>query len=456
MSLLYGIVKAKVLMLATPALVVGLLLFVVIAALGGAAHTGELDEEEETTTPQGKAMGTTADGYTFPLNPEEVQYSYINDWGFPRTGHTHQGNDIMCATGSPFRAVCSGQITRIVLAGSEYVNTDGTPNSNGGTGQGGAGGNAGCYPVLTDNQEPNNATLPSGTFFYYMHSQTITPEILDKAGIPKHANGKYLAGRYDGITPVDVTVGDVLGTVGYTGNAGEDAPHIHFEVHPGGGGPQNPYQYLQEWEAAAKSGTAGGTASSEIKDGKAVCPAQITAYLESIHSAVLETSPDIGTTIRETCEKFNINPAFVLAISYAEMHCMSRDVYPVGREPESQTVFNPAGIKGSPEAFQNATAPDGTPLNIIVTGGKDSSGHVKFATWDDGFKALVYTVYPYIYKPEDWRYSYVEGDYRQTFEHMSAPYVKGEPFNEFGVWQSWVDRAVPAYEKVLEMAATTQ
>lgn len=112
--------------------------------------------------------------------------AYANDFGAPRSGHTHQGNDMFAPTGTPELAVVSGNVTY---------------------GDGGGGG-MGAYIAGDDGNR----------YVYYHLSAYVGP--------PRH-----------------VTVGEVIGKVGATGDA--KGPHLHFEIHPGGGPAVDPHPTLE-------------------------------------------------------------------------------------------------------------------------------------------------------------------------------------------------------------------
>ena len=134
------------------------------------------------------------DGFVFPVGEP---YSFIDSWGFPRMmgteyQHGHQGTDIMAPFGTPLYAAERGVVIRV---GSDVL---------GGT------------KLWVKGQ--------SGTYYYYAHLQG------------------YAEGVGEGTL---VEAGDVVGFVGDTGNAKGGAPHLHFQVHPGGGEPVNPYGLLK-------------------------------------------------------------------------------------------------------------------------------------------------------------------------------------------------------------------
>ena len=117
--------------------------------------------------------------------PVGQPHSFIDSWGYPRSGgRTHEGTDIMASYGTPVYAIVSGSIT--------YA---------------GYGDSAGNWQVLSGSD---------GNAYWYMHNQSNI------------------------VTGGSVQAGQQIATVGDTGNA-TGVPHLHFEYHPGGGGPVNPY-----------------------------------------------------------------------------------------------------------------------------------------------------------------------------------------------------------------------
>jgi murein DD-endopeptidase MepM/ murein hydrolase activator NlpD len=115
---------------------------------------------------------------------------YVDDFGTPRVGHTHQGNDLFAEEGRALLAVEPG-VVRLA------------DNALGG------------FAVSLQGD--------SGARYYYAHMRERTPL----------ANGARVA------------AGDFVGTLGRTGNAKATPPHLHFEVHPQGGAAVDPFPLLQ-------------------------------------------------------------------------------------------------------------------------------------------------------------------------------------------------------------------
>lgn len=131
--------------------------------------------------------------------------SYGNDWGAPRHGpgpivRRHEGTDIFGPRGTPVISSSGGVVTGL----TEERGLGGTTVS---------------------------VTAPNGDRFYYAHLDEIAPGLTMGAA---------------------VEVGDSLGTVGTTGNAAGGVPHLHFEIHPGGGEAVPPLPYLDRWLLEAR------------------------------------------------------------------------------------------------------------------------------------------------------------------------------------------------------------
>ncbi len=118
--------------------------------------------------------------------PLGLPNGFSSSWGAPRSGgRSHEGVDMFAARGTP-----------VVAAGAGTVRV----------GRNGLGG-------LTVNLHD-----VAGNRYYYAH--------LDSVGV------------LDGQA---VEAGQILGGAGTSGNAAGTPPHLHWQVHPGGGGPVDPF-----------------------------------------------------------------------------------------------------------------------------------------------------------------------------------------------------------------------
>ena len=114
------------------------------------------------------------------------------NFGDPRSGHTHEGLDIMAREGTPVVSPTDAVVIR--------------------TGEGDSAGNY----VTTAN--------PGDESFVYMHLSKIAD--IDEGDV--------------------LEKGDIIGYVGHTGNAVAAAPHLHFEIHDEDGEPTDPFPRLTE------------------------------------------------------------------------------------------------------------------------------------------------------------------------------------------------------------------
>jgi hypothetical protein len=140
--------------------------------------------------------------------PVVGRVQYIDDFGAPRPGGPHLGNDIIAAKKSPAVAAEGGKV--------KYWTTS-RP--------------AGCMLYLYGE---------SGTAYYYIH--------LNNDVTMKNDNrGKCVKGiSYAVANGAKVAAGQQIAYVGDSGDADGRSPHLHFEVHPGGGKAVSPYPYLQK------------------------------------------------------------------------------------------------------------------------------------------------------------------------------------------------------------------
>jgi len=179
-----------------------------IAATGLPARNGRYSfrigsqTEVPAARPATKSTAATLDfafyGYAFPIPGAHEFGSSGARFGAARSGHTHQGQDVMAECDVPLLAARGGTVQY-----SEYE------------------ANAGNYVVIDGRGTPND--------FMYAHLAEPSP-----------------------LQPGDtVRTGQPLGIVGHTGDA--SACHLHFEIwgSPGwyeGGSPFDPLPYLEKWD----------------------------------------------------------------------------------------------------------------------------------------------------------------------------------------------------------------
>jgi hypothetical protein len=162
----------------------------------------------------------------YPLTfPVAGPNSWTDTWGAPRSeGRTHQGTDIFAEKGTPVVAAATGRIAQI-----------------------GHGKRAGRYIVISHDD---------GWSSHYLHLNN------DSAGTDDGLGGAPAVGIAVGVR---VAAGDVIDSVGDSGNAETTSPHLHFELHRPGGIAINPAPHLRVAESSDPPGFSPAQAASQYQ-----------------------------------------------------------------------------------------------------------------------------------------------------------------------------------------------
>jgi murein DD-endopeptidase MepM/ murein hydrolase activator NlpD len=156
----------------------------------------------------------------------KVQYS--DDFGDPRGQGSHEGNDILADRKAPVVAVEAGKVVFWTTSAS-----------------------AGCMLYLYGK---------SGTTYLYIHLNNDLTMKNDNRG-KCVAGTSYAPGLADG---QEVKAGELIGFVGDSGDANGIHPHLHFEVHPGGGKAVSPYRFLKAATPLTSAGEAPAAGQSVV------------------------------------------------------------------------------------------------------------------------------------------------------------------------------------------------
>jgi hypothetical protein len=274
------------------------------------------------------AAGTASAGkvptLVFPVLGEA---QYTDDFGDARGQGRHEGNDILAARHALALAAEAGTV--------KFHTTSSR---------------AGCMLYLDG---------ASGTEYLYIHLNNDLGDGNDNQG--KCVQGvAYAKGLRNGDK---VAAGEPIAFVGDSGDANGLHPHLHFEVHPGGGGAISPYPYLQKarrllFAAApgttftlALTGTVVGTAGQDL----ALSLAQVRSWPGG--RKVKQGGQKVAVSVPETASVEGIESA-AAGVAFPALELLTKGLpVTVWTEPAKVTLAAQTGAKGALAAARVVVKP---------------------------------------------------------------------------------------------------
>ena len=271
------------------------------------------------------AASTTAKVPTLVF-PVLGDVTFTDDFGDARGQGSHEGNDLM----APKRA--------LALAAEAGTVKFWTTSSR-----------AGCMLYLEGE---------SGTEYLYVHLNNDLTLDNDNQGTCV-AGVAYAKGLKSGAR---VLAGEPIGFVGDSGDANGIHPHLHFEVHPNGGGAVSPYAYLRKAKRLLFAARPGTTFTLALT-GTVVTAAgeDLQLSLDQVRSwpggrRVKQSGQKVAVAVPETASLEGIDSPMGLAFSALELLTKGLPVT-VWTEPAKVTLAAQAGTKGALAASRVVVKP---------------------------------------------------------------------------------------------------
>ena len=249
-----------------------------------------------------------------------------DDFGDARGQGGHEGNDIM----APRKALALA-----AEAGTVKFHTTSS--------------RAGCMLYLDG---------ASGTQYLYIHLNNDLTDGNDNGGSCVQGVA-YAKGLKSG---AKVTAGQPIGHVGDSGDADGGGPHLHFEVHPNGGGAVSPFRHLKTARRLLFSAQPGTTFTLALTGRVANAAGQdLQLNVEQVRQwpggrRVKQSGQKVGVSVPETASLEGIDSPLGLAFPALELLTKGLPVT-IWTEPATVTLAAQAGAKGALAASRVVVKP---------------------------------------------------------------------------------------------------
>jgi hypothetical protein len=276
-------------------------------------------------TAAGSSAGTgKVPTLVFPVLGEA---QYTDDFGDARAQGGHEGNDIV----APRRALALA-----AEAGRVKFHTTSA--------------RAGCMLYLEG---------ASGTEYLYIHLNNDLGDGNDNRGRCV-AGVAYAKGLRSGDT---VAAGEPIAYVGDSGDANGIQPHLHFEVHPGGGSAVSPYPYLRKARRLLFAAARGSTFTLALTGTVVTADGQDLALsLEQVRSwpggrKIRQAGQKVAVSVPQTASVEGIESA-AAGLAFPALELLTKGVpVTVWTTPAKVTLAAQTGAKGALAAARVVVKP---------------------------------------------------------------------------------------------------